>query len=239
MVVLSDKGTATPCPFFAWDVAMTEMTTAAPKKKTRVRYLTASEKAEAIALWKSGTVTLDDLAKRFKKDRGTFVRLFKSSGVEKGETEVETRKKVAEAVTDVIINDATILAKRIKDTKEDHYRYVTGVSLLAWNVIVKAQRESRVPGTFAADMKALEMAMRVFKMSREEKYALLGINAEDDNDDKPLPDLVVQELSSDDIQRLHEQSLMADDELGLNEELGDEELIAEVLDDEDERVEED
>lgn len=210
------------------------------KKPTRVRRLTAPQKAEAIALWKAGAITLDGLAEKFKKDRGTFVRLFKEAGAEKGSSEVEARKKVTDAVSATLIDDATIAAKRIKDAREDHYRYVDGVEKLTWNVIVTARQERRPPATFAADMKALELAMRVFKVGREEKYAILGINVDDDSEDKPLPDLVVQELSSQDIQRLHEQSLMADDELGLNEALGDEDLIAEVLDDEDnERVEED
>lgn len=211
------------------------------KKRARIRHLTLAEKAEAVALWKSGTVTLDDLALRFKKDRGTFIRLFKEVGAEKGSDKAETERKVTEAVESILIDDATILAKRIKDTKEDHYKYVTGVSKLAWNVIVTAQQEKRSPATYASEMKSLEMAMRVFKLSREEKYALLGINPDDENEDKPLPDLVVQELTAQDIHDLHQRSLMADDELGLNESLGDEELIADVVDTEDdnERVEED
>ncbi len=211
------------------------------KKRPRVRHLTPAEKAEAIALWKAGTVTLDDLCVRFKKDRSTFWRLFKDAGVEKGEAKAEIEKKVSETVSSMVLDDAGVLAKRIKDTKEDHYRFVNGISKLAWNIIVTAQQEKRTPATYATDMKSLEMAMRVFKMSREEKYALLGISPDDENDDKPLPELRVQELTAQDIKELHERSLMADDELGLNETLGDEELIADVVDDDEdnERVEED
>lgn len=217
---------------------MTE--TKAPEKK-RVRHLTPAEKAEAIALWKAGTVTLDDLCVRFKKDRSTFLRLFKDAGVEKGEAKAEVERKVAETVSAMVLDDAAVLAKRIKDTKEDQYRFVNGVSKLAWNIIVTAQQEKRPPATYATDMKSLEMAMRVFKMSREEKYTLLGINPDEENDDKPLPELRVQELTAQDIKELHERSLMADDELGLNESLGDEELIGDDAgeDEDNERVEED
>lgn len=217
---------------------MTEVT-APVKKRTRIKHLTEIEKAEAIALWKSGTVTIDDLCKRFKRERSTFLRLFKEAGAEKGETKAETERIVKEAVETVIVDEAMLNAKRVKDTREEHFRYISGIAKLTWNVIVKAQTETRVPATFVTDMKALELAARVFKVCREEKFVILGVRDDDDAEDKPMPDLVVQELSAQDIQRLHEQSLMADDELGLNETLGDEDLIGgELPDDEDERVEE-
>ena len=211
---------------------------AAPEKKP-VRRLTTAQKAEAIALWKSGNVTLDDLAKKFKKDRGTFARLFKEEGVEKGSTAAETEKKIQEAVEATLVDDATKNAQRIKDTREDFYRYVDGVGKLTWNIVVKAQRERREPASYATDMKSLEMTMRVLKMVREEKYTLLGYREDSEDDDKPLPELRIQELTAQDIKDLHERSLMADDELGLDKELGDEELIAEGSDDDEdnERVE--
>lgn len=210
------------------------------KKRAPVRHLTLTQRAEAIALWRAGSVTLDDLCKKFKKDRSTFLRLFKEAEVEKGDLKVEVERKAKEAVEATFVDEAAELAKRIRDMKEESIKYITGIQRLAWNTIVVAQQEKRAPATYATDMKALEMAMRVFKMGREEKYILFNV-AEQDNEDKPLPDLVVQELTAQDIQELHERSLMADDELGLDETLGDEDLIGEAIPDEDEneRVETD
>ena len=212
-----------------------------PERRTGIKRLTSTQKAEAIALWKSGSVTLDDLAKKFKKDRGTFARLFREEGITKGETRAETERKVKEAVETALIDDAAELARRIKDTKEEHYKFAKGISTLAWSMVVKAQKEGTPYAVLLNDMKTLEMATRVFKMSREEKYSVLGIREDDDNEDKPLPDLVVQELTAQDIKELHERSLMADDELGLNEEdLGDDDLIGEssdMGDEEGERIE--
>lgn len=214
-----------------------------PEKRTaRVKRLTTADKAEAIALWKSGTVTLDDLAKKFKKDRGTFIRLFKEEGVTKGETAAETEKKVAEAVTSTLIDEATVLAQRIKQTKEDHLKYANAISKITYSLIARATQERTPYATLLQEMKSLELAARVFKLTRDEKYAVLNIREDDDNEDKPLPDLVVQELTAQDIKELHERSLMSDDELGLNEDdLGDGELmipdVVEGEDDENERVE--
>lgn len=212
------------------------------KRITRVKRLTTADKAEAIALWKAGMVTLDDLAKKFKKDRGTFIRLFKEEGAVKGETAAETEKKIAAAVQSTLIDDATVLAERIKQTKEDHLKYANALSKITYTLIVRATQEKREYATLLSEMKALELAARVFKLTRDEKYAVLNINEDDANEDKPLPDLVVQELTAQDIKDLHARSLMADDELGLNEDdLGDGELMIPDSDNDDgdvnERVE--
>lgn len=206
------------------------MTEPVEKKRRVARPLNAAQKAEAIALWKSGTVTLDDLAERFKKDRTTFLRLFKEEGVQKGETEAETKKKVEEAVEHAIVDDATVLATRIKDTKDEHYKMSAGLAKLTWNVIRQAAQEKRSPATYAGDMKALKDAAMTLKLVREERYAVLGINADDDNDDKPLPDLMIQELTAEDIKEMHRKSAQeSDDDLGINEigdaTLGDEEAL--------------
>lgn len=213
-----------------------------PAKKPAVkRHLTASQKAEAIALWRAGEVTLDDLAKKFKKDRTTFVRLFDAAGVKKGEAKEETEKRVQEAVERAIVDDATVLANRVKETREDHYKYATGLAKLTWSIVVKTTQEGRAIGTAAADMKALQLASQVMKTVREERYAILNINNDADDEDRPLPDLVVQELTAEDIREMHRQQIMTVDELGIEDkELGDESLIDDVVEDDgdDEVVEE-
>lgn len=206
------------------------------KKKRRVpRHLTTSQKAEALALWRSGEVTLDELAKRFKKDRTTFLNLFNREGAQKGETKEKTEKKVQEAVESSIVSDSIILANRIRDTKEEHYKMAYGISRLTWDILSKAKREGIPIGSFAADMKTLQAAANVLKVAREERYAVLGISILDENDDKPLPDLVVQELTSEDIKRLNAEQAVSDEEMGGAdiEVLGDEEIVV----DENERVE--
>lgn len=206
------------------------MSEEAPKKAKRpIRQLTASQRAEATALWRSGTVTLDDLAKQFKKSRSTFINLFKKDDVKKGADSAETEKRVAEAVAVSIVGDATKLAERIKDTKEDHYKYATGIAKLAWQLLVKAKQDGMPVGSVTNDMKALQSTITILRMAREEKYAVLGIRPEDDDADKPLPDLVIQELTQEDIQAMHSQSVITNEDMGLIsiDPLGDESLVGE------------
>jgi hypothetical protein len=213
----------------------TAPTKAAPLKRG-YRHLTTSEKAEMVKLWTMGEATLEDLAKKFKKDTSSIARVLKEEGAEKGSGKEALAKRVSEAVEASIVSDATVYAERIKETKEEHYKMASGVAKLAWSIAVKAQRENRAQSTTSGDQKALSLLAHTLKITREERYAVLGLKADDAGEDRPLPDLVVQELSAEDIKEMHRASMVqaeeGDDGL-FDMELGDESLI----DEDDERVE--
>ncbi|MDL2284440.1 hypothetical protein LJC19_04785 [Oxalobacter sp. OttesenSCG-928-P03] len=174
-------------------------------RKKPPRHMSAAQKAEAIALWESGNVTLDMLAKKFKKDKSTLMRLFQKEGAAKGSAEEETKQKVAEAVEKAIVSDATVLAERIRDTKEEHYKMASALARLTWGIIAEARKAGKPVATIATDMKALQAAAQILKTTREERYAVLGITSKDDDPDKPLPELVIKELDPDDIRKISQQ----------------------------------
>src|SRR5690606_16093373 len=120
----------------------------------------------------------DDLAKKFKKNRGTFVRLFQTEGVEKGSGAKELQEKVQEKVQEDLANDATVLANRIRETKEEHYKMSSGIAKLVWFTITKARQDGKPIATVAYDLKALKVAAETLKITREDRYAVLGIKDE-------------------------------------------------------------
>lgn len=181
----------------------------------RGKTLTITEKAEAIALWKAGAVTLDQLAERFQRDRMTFIRLFNKEGVTKGEAREAHERRVAEAVESAAVGDAAVLANRIRETKEQHYKMAQGIAAATYKLLAKAAQENRAVSTVAADLKAYKIAMDTLKTAREERYAVLGLNEEVQNEDTPLPDLVVQELTADQIKQMHKAAQESDDLGGL------------------------
>lgn len=189
---------------------------ATPRKgaSRRGKNLTSTEKAEAIALWRAGTVTLDQLAERFHRDRSTFVRLFNSADATRGEAKEEHERKVSEAVEAAALGEAAIIAQRIRDTKERHYRLAEIIEKLTSDIIIKAKKEGRAINTVAGDLKALQYAIQTVKTAREEKYAVLGLNEKESDDDSPLPDLVVQELTAEEVKQMHTNQL-GEDDLGI------------------------
>lgn len=172
--------------------------------KKPIRRLTVTQRAEAIALWQAGEITLEGLSKKFGKSRQAFLRLFDKEGVKKGSKAAETAKRVTDAVEAGMVDSAAETAKRIRDTKEEHYRMASTLAKLTWKIISDAQLAKEALGTKLNDMKALQMASNVLKTVREERYAVLGLNEKVHDDDTPLPDLVIRELTAQQIAIMQE-----------------------------------
>jgi hypothetical protein len=154
--------------------------------------------------------------------------------VKRGSKASETRKKVAEEIAKAHVEDTAILVARIRETKEEHYKMVSGLGKLTWQEIVNA-KTSGVP--FAAslpNLKALETAINNIKKVREEKWSLLGLDKEDVSEDEGLPDLIVSELTADQVEQLRSRDHTAFDELPSSDgdnDVGEDDAEDEVEDD--------
>jgi len=172
-----------------------------PKTIRSSKRMTPAQWAEAEALWESGQVTLVDLAKKFDKAEETFSRYFKKKGMKKGAKKEEHAEKVKERVADAIADDATVLASRIRETKEEHYQMARAIGKLTWREVLKAQTAGSVAGS-TAEFRSLREAMTVLKLAREERWAVLGLDNPDTENDANLPDLVIQELTAGQIEAM-------------------------------------
>lgn len=186
---------------------MTKSTTSA----SPVRKLTLKQWAEAEALWESGTVIYDDLVKKFGRSISTFERHFKKKGVIKGAKVAVAKKKVEEKLASVAVDDATVTAMRIRETKEEHYKYAALLAKLAWNEILQTKKDSNPVSVAVNNLKALDVAMNVLTKSRTERWAVLGLDRADAIDPDELPELIISELTAEQIQELRDRDLEFDD----------------------------
>ena len=175
------------------------MTTPAVKTPTR---MTPRQWAEAEALWEAGEVTLDDLATRFDKDRSAFVRYFKKHGIVKGSRAAARKDEVKEAVAAAGIDEATVLANRIRETKEDHYKMSSALAKLVWAEVLTAKKDEKPFSAIKDNLKALDNAMNVLMKARMERFAILGLDKDDYVDEDGLPELVISELTAAQIEEL-------------------------------------
>lgn len=221
-------------PIFCLEFDMTEVKKPSVKKKPvrRGKQLSPSEKAEAIALWKAGTVTLDQLSDRFHRDRSTFVRLFNSEDVTKGENREALDRKAEEAVASTAVTDAITRSNRIRETKEDHYTFAKFLQKANQNILVKALQEKRSIGTEIANISAINKIAQTAKIIREERFALLDLNDQSAGEGDELPELVLKMLTDDEIKSMQNSAVGSDDDMdGLgaipisDDILGDESLV--------------
>jgi hypothetical protein len=175
--------------------------------------LTPKQWAEAEALWATGDVTLDNLAKKFGIAGQSIHRHMKAKGIEKGANAEKHKKKVAEAVAAAAVDDATITAARIRETKEEHYKMSSAIAKLAWQEILTAKQNGSPVSVAMNNLKALDNAMNVMTKARMERWAVLGLDRADYVDEDGLPELLISELTADQIQELRERDFNEFEEL--------------------------
>lgn len=185
--------------------------TTATEKSARAR-LTTAEIAEAVALYESGSTTLEELGRRFGKRPETFMRLFKKMGVVKGSKAAETTERVKEEVEKSMLDDAALLATRIRETKEEHYKMASALGKLSWNEILVAKREGRTYASTMNELKALGQALVNLRIAREERYIVLGIG-DGNTEDPEIPELPIHELTQ---EQIEEMRAKAGDDLELD-----------------------
>ncbi|MCP6582226.1 hypothetical protein NL505_27725, partial [Klebsiella pneumoniae] len=81
-----------------------------------------------------------DLEKKYVVAVSTFQRHFKNRGVVKGSRADLTKKAVEEKLKAAALDDATILAARVRETKEQHYTMSSNIGKLIWNEILEAKK---------------------------------------------------------------------------------------------------
>jgi hypothetical protein len=181
--------------------------------KPKARILTAKQWREAEAMWESGDFIYDDLVKKFGKSVSTFERHFKKNGIVKGAKAAATKKKVEEKLAAAAVDEAAVMAVRIRETKEEHYKMASALAKLTWNEILKTKQDGVPVAVALNNIKTLHAAMDVLHKARIERWAVLGLDRPDAVDPDELPELVIAELTDEQIKELRDRddALLEDD----------------------------
>lgn len=181
-------------------------------KGTTSRKMKPKEWAEAETLWESGNVTLKELSERFKMVEETFSRHFARIGIKKGSKAALASEKVREGVLKTMVDDATVLSTRIRETKEEHYKLSSLLVKLASNEILQAKRDGQPYESKLNNIKALDLAMNVIKKGREERWAVLGLDDPNSVNDDELPELMINEMTAAQIEDMQARQVQASQE---------------------------
>ena len=194
-------------------------TAAAPAAKTPAkkrparpkinRKLTPEQRAEAAALWRAGSVTLDDLSKKFGKRPENFSRMFRAMGITKGSAVAETEKRIAEEVASRAASKVSRELERIETMKEQHFQMSSSLAKIAVAEITRARQAGNSLASLKEVMLTLKLAGEVVGNARKELYALLRVEEHDKESElEDLPELQVRELSQDQILEMQSLSLI-------------------------------
>lgn len=187
------------------------------KERSGRRVLTHRQWAEAEAIWASGLMGRRALAEKFGVSETSISKHMTAAGIKRGERAHEHREKVQKELEKAQATEAAIAAERIREATEEHYKMVSGLGKLTWQEVLTAKQEGRPVATALPNLKALETAIGNIKKVREEKWALLGLDKEKEIDDEDLPELVISELTADQVTNLRNQDFGDFEELTVDE----------------------
>jgi hypothetical protein len=207
--------------------------------------LKPSQWAEAEALWESGEVTLKDLAERFGRDTTVISRHMTLNNVQHGARAEEYSRLIREKIAAELAGDPGENAKRIKAMKEDALKFMDATEKLAWNELVEVKRKGLPMQTIFPNLRAIRELVTIFTSTRTEKWQLMNvIEFESRVEKEDIPELLISELTSDDIERMRIDQLQTASITGeaapidfnkindITEEMTDEELTEEMTDEE-------
>lgn len=178
----------------------------APRRgKTRGKSLTTAQKAEAAALWRTGSVTLADLSKRYGKTPEMFSRLFSRMGIKKGEGVAAAVAKAEEAISKHMVSDTEETLRRIAKVREDHFKMSQAIAFMAFKELQQTRAAEIDVGKLKDAMAVYKMVSDVVGNSRRELFEILNVEKHDKNEDlDDLPDLTVRELTQGEITALQD-----------------------------------
>lgn len=200
---------------------MTDVKTeTAPVKKHASKNLSVPQKAEAAALWRNGSMTLEELGKKFKKRPEAMSRMFKKMGVVRGAAVEEAIKKIADAAEVRMLSDLEETMKKIAQVKNEHFRMSGLLAKIAFSEIQRARTEKIDIAKLKDVMMTLKLAGDVIGNSRKELFAVLNVERFDEEvDPDDLPELTVRELTGGEISQL--RNTVEDDEMGISSDSGE------------------
>lgn len=190
------------------------------------RRMTPAQWAEARAMWASGEFTAEQIAEKFGVARETLSRRFKKDGVKKGQSAID--KRVEAEIIEKATKNVDKWAERAEQARESFYKTYEMLHKMTVKTIGDAHRGA---GLFSAqpDLKALQMAASVMDRVRLNQWAVIGLDKES-ADEEEIPELLIRELTPDEVQRLKTmQNSVKDEEI----EVGEADPYLEDLDDED------
>lgn len=192
---------------------MTKIKTASTVTGAGKKQLTPKQWAEAETIWELGEMTIADIAAKFSISKTSVDRHMRKYGIVHASKSAAHKKLIAEEMMKASVTDATVVAARIKETKEEHYKMAAGLAKLSWAEILKAKQGSLPFSVAINNLKALDSAMTVIKKAREERWAVLGLDRADYIDEGGIPELVISELTADQIDELRNRDHTEFDDL--------------------------
>ena len=91
------------------------------------------------------------------------------------------------------------IADRIRETKENFYKWNKTIAMLAMKEIADAKAAGRPMSAISANLRSYEITTNILARTRGEQYTILGLDEEREQT-KELPSLLISEMTADEVE---------------------------------------
>lgn len=163
----------------------------------RKRRLTSAQWLEIIALAKTGLPT-SEICERFSISKTAFYSGLERRGYSRATLKKNQQQYSAE-------KDRQELIENIRATRRDSFKRVEAMERMAVSTIAKASQNGQPLSSVAGDIKVIERVMNIVTRGTNAKWKILGLDRENANADETMPELIVRELTSEEIMHIREE----------------------------------
>lgn len=174
-------------------------------QKRSYKTLSKLEWAECGALWETGEFTLNSLSDRFGISPQNISIGLKKRGFEKGAASKDATEIAKREVRERVMTAASI-AERLTRTREDHYNTMEAIAKATKSELVTAAKNGKSVSSVIENLKSLNVAADVLSKTFQQRLSALGIKEGEYDGDEEMPQLVISEMTADEIMQIREQS---------------------------------
>lgn len=178
-------------------------------EKEELKRLTTAQWTEICTRYELGETKAKDLSTEFGISGSALHAYFKRHGIKAGSKKHVVAAAVTSAVTAAITGPGSFTDQRktrIEDAKKQALEDVLLIRSWARKTVADSLKAipPKAPASIYHDLKAIRMASAIFTQNRQERYSILEIAHDIDEDE--LPTLEIEDLSSKEITELQSKS---------------------------------
>ena len=159
-----------------------------------------NEWLEIVSLAENGA-SIQKIAETFKCHPSVIYRGLKKKGVQLGSNAQKASEEVARLERETLIS-------RIKETKDNNYKWVSALQARVVQTVIKAEKEGKPIGMVKDDIKALKDAIDAVGSGQKTIWNILNIDKENADLDRVLPELPIRELTEQEVEQIRDRQAM-------------------------------
>jgi hypothetical protein len=172
-----------------------------PGKSRRYKRLSPTEAAEAMARWRTGAETLEEIAGAYGVSTRALQYKFRQAGAAKGEAIVEDARRIERETIEEAFGDQPDRLQRGKRARQSSLDLAERIERAASSILTEIEATPSTAGSYAGGLRALSLAAQLVERTFAIKSSALGL-LPGDLDPEELPQIIIRDLTEEELEAI-------------------------------------